>query len=92
MNYILGIDRSQVRIECIENYVDTDSEVRVIDKIIDVLDIESLGFQIGNNDIVGRPMFDPKDMLKLFVYGYLSKFGMRNLPHKGDSPRSKFVN
>ena len=72
MNYILGNDRSQVRIECSEDYVETDSEVRVIDKIIDVLDVESLGFKIGSNDFVGRPMFDPKDMLKLFVYGYFN--------------------
>lgn len=70
MNYILGNDRSQVRIECIEDYVDADSEVRIIDKIIDSLDIESLGFKIGNNSTTGRPMYDPKDMLKLFVYGY----------------------
>lgn len=72
MNYISGEDRTQVRIECPEDYVDADSEVRVIDKIIDVLDIESLGFKIGNNDIIGRPMFNPKDMLKLFVYGYFN--------------------
>jgi len=72
MNYILGNDRSQVSIECVEDYVDADSEVRVIDKIIDALEIESLGFKIGNNDIVGRPMFNPKDTLKLFVYGYFN--------------------
>lgn len=72
MNYILGNDRSQVRIECIEDYVEADNEVRVIDKIIDALDIEFLGFKIGNNDFVGRPMFDPKDMLKLMVYGYFN--------------------
>jgi transposase len=52
--------------------VEADSEIRVIDKIIDTLDIESLGFKIGNNDISGRPMFSPKDMLKLFVYGYFN--------------------
>ncbi len=72
MNYVLGNNRSQVTIECYEDYVDASSEVRVIDKIIDVLDIESLGFNIGNNDFVGRPMFNPKDMLKLFVYGYFN--------------------
>jgi transposase len=72
MNYILGNDRSQVKIECIEDYVDADSGVRVIDKIIDALDIESLGFKIGNNDFAGRPMFDPKDILKLFIYGYFN--------------------
>ena len=72
MNYILGEDRTQVRIECYEDYVESDSEVRVIDKIIETLSIESLGFKIGNNDISGRPMFSPKDILKLFVYGYFN--------------------
>lgn len=72
MNYILGNDRSQARIECIEDYVEADNKVRVIDKIIDALDIEFLGFKIGNNDFVGRPMFEPKDMLKLMVYGYFN--------------------
>jgi transposase len=72
MNYVLGDDRKQARIESIEDYVEEDSEVRVIDRIIDVLDIGSLGFKIGNNDVSGRPMFNPKDMLKLFVYGYFN--------------------
>jgi len=72
MNYILGKDRLQAIIECFEDYVEADSEVRVIDKIIDTLDIESLGFKIGNNDIPGRPLFSPKDMLKLFIYGYFN--------------------
>lgn len=31
MNYILGIDRTQVRVECSQDYVDADSEVRIID-------------------------------------------------------------
>lgn len=74
VNYILGSNRTQIRIECFEDYVDADNEVRIIDKIIDALDIQSLGFKVGNNDIVGRPMFDPKEILKLFVYGYLRKF------------------
>ena len=30
MNYILGDDRTQVRIECPEDYVGEDSEVRII--------------------------------------------------------------
>lgn len=72
MNYLLGNDRNQLTIECSEDYVDSDSEVRVIDKIIDTLDIESLGFKIGKNDTIGRPMFNPKDMLKLYVYGYIN--------------------
>jgi transposase len=72
VNYILGSNRTQIRIECFEDYVGADNEVRIIDKIIDALDIQSLGIKVGNNDIVERPMFDPKDMLKLFVYGYFN--------------------
>ncbi|SQB34179.1 Uncharacterised protein [Clostridium cochlearium] len=30
MNYILGNDKSQVKIECIKDYVEADNEVRVI--------------------------------------------------------------
>jgi len=66
------VPRHQASIECIEDYGENDSEVRVIYKVIDTLDIESLGFKIGNNDISGRHMFSPKDILKLFVYGYFN--------------------
>ncbi|MBB6714797.1 hypothetical protein [Clostridium gasigenes] len=47
MNYIKGKDRDQLRIDSIESYVGEDSEVRVIDKIIDYIDIESLEFTLG---------------------------------------------
>jgi transposase len=72
MNCILGNERNQIRVECLEDYVDENSEVRVIDKIVDALDIEALGFKLGKNDNVGRPMFSPRVMLKLFVYGYFN--------------------
>lgn len=72
MKYISGQDRSQIQIECIDDFVDADSEVRIIDKIVDYMDTELLGFKIGSNDTVGRPMFDPKDMLKLYIYGYFN--------------------
>lgn len=58
--------------ECLNDFVDSDSEVRVIDKIIDTLDVEKLGFSLGDNEEVGRPKFDSRDMLKLFVYGYFN--------------------
>jgi transposase len=72
MKYIMGKNRTQVQIESIEDYVEADSEVRVIDKVADVLDIESLGFKIGNNDTSGRPMFHTRHMLKLLIYGYFN--------------------
>ena len=32
MNYVLGKQRAQLQIECLNDYVDDNSEVRVIDK------------------------------------------------------------
>lgn len=29
------------------------------------MDIESLGFKVPNNEITGRPAFNPKDLLKM---------------------------
>jgi transposase len=72
MNYIHGGNREQIRIESIESYVDENSEVRAIDKIIDTMDVEPLGFKIGNNESAGRPKFDTRDLLKLYVYGYFN--------------------
>lgn len=70
MNYIFGKQRNQVLIESIEEYVDENSEVRVIDMLVDSLDLDSLGFIKGKNENTGRPKFNPEDMLKLYIYGY----------------------
>lgn len=65
MNYIQGEQREQIKIESVESYVEEDKEVRVIDLIIDKMDIESLGFKVPNNEITGRLAFNPKDLLKM---------------------------
>lgn len=36
------------------------------------MDIESLGFKTANNKSAGRPKYNPRDMLKLYVYGYIN--------------------
>ena len=72
MNYIKGESRSQIKIECLDEFVGEDSEVRIIDKVIDTLDIEALGFIMGKNEAVGRPMYNPRSLLKLYVYGYFN--------------------
>ena len=65
MNYIQAEQREQIKIESVESYVEEDKEVRVIDLIIDKMDIESLGFKVPNNEITGRLAFNPKDLLKM---------------------------
>lgn len=70
MNYIEGMDRTQIRYECLNDYIDDDSEVQVIDKLIDSMDLESLGFNMGNNEENGRARYYCGDMVKLLTYGY----------------------
>jgi predicted AlkP superfamily pyrophosphatase or phosphodiesterase len=42
MNYVLGQQRAQLQIECLDDYADDNSEVRVIDKIIDYTDLDTM--------------------------------------------------
>ena len=74
MSYIKGRDRSQLTLmpECIDDLIDKDSPVRVIDAFIDSLDICELGFTHAKPADTGRPAYDPKDLLKLYIYGYFN--------------------
>ena len=75
MPYIKGENRNQLTLfpASIDNYVPEDSYVRVIDAFVDSLDMETLNFKrhIASSD--GRPGYDPRDMLKLYIYGYYNK-------------------
>ena len=75
MKYIQGTDRNQLSIlpECIEDYIDEDNQVRVIDAFVNSLDMEKLGFERAVPNLMGRPSYDPRDLLKLYIYGYLNK-------------------
>lgn len=52
----------------IEDYVGADDPVRVYDAFIDAVDLEKVGIQTDPRK-VGNAEYDPKAMLKLFVYG-----------------------
>jgi transposase len=75
MGYIIGEDRNQIMLlpECIDEYITEENSVRVIDAFVMALDIKELGFQRAIPAAVGRPPFDPRDLLKLYLYGYLNK-------------------
>jgi transposase len=58
----------------IEDYVDRSNPVRAIDAYGDALDLENLGFRYpGSFGGAGQPPYHPKDLLKLYVYGYLHR-------------------
>ncbi|MDR1892241.1 MAG: transposase [Oscillospiraceae bacterium] len=74
MGYIKGAAREQITLmpDCLEDYVSAENVVRVIDAFVDALEIAELGFKAGPA-IEGRPGYDPRDMLKLYIYGYNNK-------------------
>lgn len=74
MGYIQGYSRNQIVLlpDCLDDYVGEDNEVRVIDAFVDSLDIADLGFK-AKPAKEGRPGYNPRDMLKLYIYGYLNQ-------------------
>lgn len=85
MGYIEGEDRYQITLfpESIDEYVKENSTVRIIEAYVNQLDIEKLGFKRAVTPTTGRPPYNPKDLLKLYLYGYLNKIrSSRRLEHE----------
>ena len=58
----------------IEDYVDRNNPVRAIDAYGDTVDVGQAGFRHpGSGGGRGQPPYDPRDLLKLYVYGYLHR-------------------
>lgn len=74
MSYIKGINRNQTLLfpEVIEDYIDKESPVRFIDAYVDSLDLVQLEFRYAVEAETGRPPYNPADILKLYIYGYLN--------------------
>ena len=75
MGYIKGADRRQITMlpDCIEDMVGEDNPVRVIDAFVDNLDLKEADFARYVPKDTGRPPYDPRDLLKLYVYGYFNR-------------------
>jgi len=75
MRYIQGkIDRQQLNILPIvfDDLINEENAVRVIEAFVEILDIKALGFKYSETKTTGRMPYNPKDMLKLYVYGYFN--------------------
>jgi transposase len=75
MGYVQGEDRLQAAFlpPVIDDYVDAEAPVRVIDAFVCGLDMAGLGFGRAVTAATGRPPYDPRDLLKLYVYGYFNE-------------------
>ncbi len=75
MRYIQGQDRNQATMfpAVMDDYIAEDNPVRFIDAYVDSLDLSELGFTYANPNDIGRKPYNPGDLLKLYIYGYLNK-------------------
>ena len=57
--------------KCLDELVDQDNEVRIVDLFVESINLEDFKFIVKQNT-EGRPAYNPKDLLKLYIYGYLN--------------------
>lgn len=59
----------------IEDYVGPDNPVRAIESFVAALNVAELGFHHAERgaDEVGQPPYNPADLLKLYLYGYINQ-------------------
>lgn len=75
MRHIQGENRHQTSLlpPSLEDFVAADHPVRVIDALVNKLDLKALGFSKAVTRDTGRKPYAPADLLKLYVYGYINQ-------------------
>ena len=75
MGFIRGRSRDQGSLfpVVLDDLVPAEHVVRVIDAFVARLDLVGLGFGKAEPAATGRPPYDPGDLLKLYLYGYLNQ-------------------
>ena len=78
MAFKKGIDRDQVLLfpESLDEYVSEDSPVRLIDAFVERLDLAAMNFHGIESREMGRPSYNPQDLLRVLIYGYF--YGARS--------------
>lgn len=72
MKFILGKDRNQTEIICLDQLISDNNEIRLIDLFVNSIKLSEFGFKTEFIDN-GRPAYHPSDLLKLYIYGYLNR-------------------
>lgn len=67
MHYVQAFNRDQFMITTWDSMVEPESTARLIDAFVDSLDLSDYGVKEMASE--GRPPYDPKGLLKLYVYG-----------------------
>src|SRR5712692_4949962 len=74
MSYIKGTARGQSVLfpRTLDEYVDENNAVRAIDAFIEYLPFDELGFVRGEPAETGRPGYDPRVLLGIYIWGHLN--------------------
>jgi transposase len=75
MGFIEGERRGQYTLfpATLDDLIPADHVCRVIEAFVSKLDVAALGFVRAEPADTGRPGYDPRDLLKLYLYGYLQQ-------------------
>ena len=75
MGFIHGAHRHEAILfpERLDDYITAEHPVRFLDAFVDHLALTMLGFQRATPAATGRPAYNPADLLKLYLYGSLSR-------------------
>lgn len=74
MPYIKTFDRNQIMFCTWDDFVEPDSDARLIDAFVNSLDLSSYGVKEVSAE--GRPAYDPRGLYKLYIYG--NRHGIRS--------------
>jgi transposase len=85
--FVEGQDRSQLILlpDCLDDYVGEDNPVRIVDALIDELDLAVLGFDGVVPEVTGRPAYHPSTLLKIYLYGYLNRVQVQPAARTGSA-------
>jgi transposase len=72
MNHITPQNRLQVQMASLEDAIAANNPVRLIDCFVQKIDLARLGFTQRPPRIEGRPSFEERVFLGLYLYGYLN--------------------
>jgi transposase len=71
-----GIPRYQMFFSSLEDTILPENPVRFIEAFVEALSLHTLGFSVQTIKTEGRPSFNTKLFLKIYLYGYLN--GLRS--------------
>ncbi len=71
--YKTGEDRNQISFFSLDDIVDKNDTVRIIDKVVDEMNVAKFNFKYSERKNKGQHSYNPSDMLKLYIYCCMNK-------------------